>query len=151
LRTAGRLAEALEQLQAAWAMGSDVIWLGPTLAHDAHWIGHEAALRGDWALAEKAMLLAASAAPGNADIHSSLGAVYERAGRWDEAERAFQKAVSLDPKAEKAYYNLGAFYWGRARWNDAAAAFATAARLDPSDAAAARYAVLAGQKSLDKR
>ena len=147
LRAAGRLPAALRELQLAWTMGPDVLWLAPQVGLAAQWLGYEAAQRGDWALAEPAFDLAHAAQPLSAQTYANLGTVYERTGRWTQALDAYQEAARLDPGSQKAYYNLGAFYWGRSRWAEAAAAFEAAARIDPGHAAAAGYAAQARRRA----
>jgi hypothetical protein len=143
LQAEGRLAPALRELQRAWSMAPDALWLAGPLSFAARWIGFTAAQEQSWELAQRAYLLALAAEPGRAESWDALGTVHERTGRWHEAERSYREAARLEPLSSKAYYNLGALYWGRSRWSEAAEAFAEAARLEPGNAAAAAYALQA--------
>lgn len=142
-----RLQDALRELETAWAMGRDVLWLRPHVAHDAQWLGYEASLRQDWLLAREALLLSLQADPRSSEARSSLGVAYERAGRAPEARQCYEEAIRLDPGSDKAYYNLGVLHWSGSRWAEAAEAFTAAARIDPRNAAAARYAVQARRRA----
>ena len=151
LRAAGRLDSALLELQRAWTMAPDALWLPSQLSFAARWLGFAASQKGDWGLAERAFRLALAAEPSLAETYEDLGTVCERTGRWEDAESSYMKAVGLDPRSGKAYYNLGALYWGRARWPEAAAAFSQAAKLDPGNAAAAAFAAQAGRRARTSR
>ena len=147
LQAEGRLEPALLELQRAWLMAPDALWLPGPLSFAARWIGFSAAGKGAWALAERAYLLALAAEPGRAESRDALGTVYERTGRLEEAERSYREAARLEPASGKAYYNLGALCWGRSRWAEAAQAFAEAARLEPGNAAAAAYTLQARRRA----
>ena len=72
-----------------------------------------------YAQAGAAYLQALQANPDDADIYSSLGAVYEAEGRSREAERAYRQALALAPDHTRARLNLGNLLRGEQRFDEA--------------------------------
>jgi len=66
--------------------------------------------RGSWADAIKAYEAATVLDATNADLHNSLGTIYEEVGDPEKAERAYRQAIVLRPNDSTAYYNLGLLY-----------------------------------------
>ncbi len=48
--------------------------------------------------------------PMNADVYSSLAAVYTDNGQDHQAELSYQKVIELRPQNANAYNNLGVFF-----------------------------------------
>ncbi|MXX37025.1 MAG: tetratricopeptide repeat protein [Gemmatimonadetes bacterium] len=80
--------------------------------------------------AERAYLQALQAGP-DADVYSSLGAVYEAERRPREAETAYRRALALASDHTRARLNLGNLLRGEQRFDEAKALFLKALANDP--------------------
>lgn len=56
------------------------------------------------------LLAAAKAMPADAQVHSSLGRLYELKGDLEKAAAAYRQALALDPSQNKLHYLLAAVY-----------------------------------------
>lgn len=80
--------------------------------------------------AQRAYLQALQAGP-DADVYSSLGAVYEAEGRPREAETAYRRALVLASDHTRARLNLGNLLRGEQRFDEAKALFLEVLANDP--------------------
>ena len=133
-----------------------------TLAHsgiDPAQVDH---LRSDWlqgqvhmrnqayTRAEAAYLQALQAGP-DADVYSSLGAVYEAEERPREAETAYRQALALASDHTRARLNLGNLLRGEQRFDEAKALFLEALANDPRPAIQYEGHYYLGYLYLDQR
>ena len=93
--------------------------------------GHVLQRTGQYARAHQAYRQALQHNPDDADVHNSLGALYQTQGRWQDAETAYRKAVRLAPDHARAQLNLAALYMRRNRRQEARPALLAAAAADP--------------------
>jgi tetratricopeptide (TPR) repeat protein len=61
--------------------------------------------------------------PTNAQIHNSLGIVYEKLGQIEQAVHHYQSALQLAPDAAYVHYNLGTLYKEQGQADEAQAEF----------------------------
>jgi len=74
---------------------------------EAYWKRYEATHDTTWTRqAEAVALAAAEAGPGLAEVHVTLGNVYQATGRTEAAGREFRRALELNPRSEAAYRGL---------------------------------------------
>src|SRR5438552_2380626 len=84
--------------------------------------------------AEKAVAAAQKAANINsnlAEVHLSLGSVYNATGKSAEAIKELQKALSLSPNSDDAYRRLGDVYRAGGRKSEAVSAYQNAVNVNP--------------------
>ena len=81
--------------------------------------------------AEAAYLRALQADPDDADIYSSMGAVYEAQGRPREAETAYRQALALASDHTRARLNLGNLLRGELHFDEAESLLLEALANDP--------------------
>lgn len=84
--------------------------------------------------AEKAVAAAQKAAtlnPNLAEVHLSLGSVYNTTGKSAEAVTELQKALSLSPNSDDAYRRLGDVYRAGGHKSEAVAAYQNAVNANP--------------------
>ena len=84
-----------------------------------------------YARAEAAYLQALQADPDDADVYSSLGAVYEAQRRPREAETAYRRALVLASDHTRARLNLSNLLRGEQRFDEAKAILLEALANDP--------------------
>lgn len=70
---------------------------------------------GKSAEAEKLLVQAIEADPGNHLLHYASGTIYEDLGQREKAISAYSKAIELKPDFWEGYYNLGALYNNEAK------------------------------------
>ncbi len=81
------------------------------LAHaglaDAYWRRFEMTRDQNWArMAEDASVDALARGPGFAEIHVTLGTIYQGTGKFERAAQEFQKALEINPRNDEAYVGL---------------------------------------------
>jgi eukaryotic-like serine/threonine-protein kinase len=84
--------------------------------------------------AEKAVAAAQKAAninPNLAEVHLSLGSVYNATGKSAEAVTELQKSLTLSPNSDDAYRRLGDVYRASGRKAEAVAAYQNAVNANP--------------------
>jgi tetratricopeptide (TPR) repeat protein len=100
LEEAGRIQEAIEQLEQA-------LRINPSFA-DAHYnLGHAFAQLGQERRAVEQYEQAVRIKPDFAEAHNNLGVVLEQAGLVPKAIAHYEKALQTDPDYADAHYNLG--------------------------------------------
>ncbi|HXM35014.1 MAG TPA: tetratricopeptide repeat protein, partial [Pyrinomonadaceae bacterium] len=92
--------------------------------------------RGDTSVAREFLERALAADPRNAEAHTYLGVIADRAGDLPEAERHFGTAARLKPQSARAHNNYGAVLLRLNRSREAATEFEASLRLDPKQAKA---------------
>ena len=107
LRQAGRVEEALEELQAA----RELFPREQSLIIEELNIYLEGK---DYARAETNLKLAAEGDPTNEILWFSLGSVYDNLGKSELAAESYLKALELNPTYFDANYNIGAMYFNSA-------------------------------------
>ncbi|MYF92475.1 MAG: tetratricopeptide repeat protein [Gemmatimonadetes bacterium] len=100
--------------------------------------------------AEKAYLQALQAGP-DADVYSSLGAVYEAERRPREAETAYRRALALASDHTRARLNLGNLLRGEQRFDEAKVLFLETLTNDPRPAIQYEGHYYLGYLYLDQR
>ncbi|MGC8916351.1 MAG: tetratricopeptide repeat protein [Thermoanaerobaculum sp.] len=90
----GRLEQALEAYEKAWAAGGD-----PVIANN---LGAALAQLRRWAEAERWLRQAAEADPGYAEPRVNLAKVYLATGRWAQAREALEEALRIAPEHPEA-------------------------------------------------
>lgn len=85
---------------------------------------------GEYDLALRAYLRAASEQGVNVDVLSALGSANLRLGRLGQAERLLRRAVELDERFPPAWNNLGVVLMEKGAYGEAAGVFKTAFALD---------------------
>ncbi|MBI4678059.1 MAG: DUF2723 domain-containing protein [Elusimicrobia bacterium] len=109
LAAAGRVQEAMVELDAAQVLAPDALWLNSALARQIELMAFEAFQRGDWPGAEAAFLRCVARAPGSVQAWRNLAAVYWSGSKWGSAAEAFRKASELAPgDRELAEYEAAA-------------------------------------------
>ena len=93
-------------------------------------VGHRLMEAGEYELALRAYLRAASETGINADVLSALGSANLKLGRLGQAEQLLQRAVEADPKSVPALNNLGVVLMERGKPGEARAIFQQAYGLD---------------------
>jgi tetratricopeptide (TPR) repeat protein len=87
---------------------------------------------GNYVLAEERFRAALVLAPGDANLHNSLGLTLVQQGRPEEAIAEYEMAVTLDPALAEAHYNLGMAHHALKQWAEAEAAYQAALAADPT-------------------
>lgn len=139
--------KALLRLRAAVAEGPDVLWLPGAVARRAEWSGYRASSRRDWAVAERAYLLAARHRPKDPSVRLNVGVSVEKQGRRREAESHYRAALGIEAGSFQARFNLGSLYWSEARWSEAAEMFEAALKIRPEDPQARRFSERARRRA----
>ena len=91
----------------------------PERIEDIHALAEAYSDRGRWHDAIRAYKAAIALDATGADLHNSLGTVYEEVNDLGEAERAYQQAIALGPDDAMPYYNLGLLYEEQQRTTEA--------------------------------
>ena len=119
-------------LGAAFALGHTGIDPAQVDHLRSAWLAGQAHVRNQaYAQAEAAYLQALQVAPDDADVQSSLGAVYEAQGRLQEAETAYRQALAVAADHTRARLNLGNLLRGDRRFAEAEALLLAALANDP--------------------
>ncbi len=71
--------------------------------------------------------------PNRADVHNTVGSIYDRLGQTDEAIRHFLRAIELGPRSPAIFNNLGIAYLRENQSASALEAFRRALKLDPEN------------------
>jgi tetratricopeptide (TPR) repeat protein len=121
----GRLAEAIEQYQAA-------LRLNPNSVEAHNNLGNALFHSGDAAAAEAQFRAALEGDPGSAKAHYNLGTLRAQQGRMAEAVRHLEDAVRLDPGYADARNNLGNVLFQAGRFEEAVAQYRATLRLKPA-------------------
>lgn len=103
---------------------------GRRAAEDGLVVGHRLMESGEYELALKAYLRAASEQGMNADVLSSLGSANLSLGRLGQAEALLKRALEMDPKYVPALNNLGVVLMETGRAGEARVVFQQAYALD---------------------
>src|SRR6266550_3333700 len=92
--------------------------------------------RGATSIAREFFERALAADPRNAEAHTYLGVIADRAGNLKEAERHFATTARLEPQSARAHNNYGAVLLRLDRPREAARQFEASLRIDPKQASA---------------
>lgn len=101
-------------------------------------VGHRLMANGEYELALKAYLRAASEQGINADVLSALGSANLRLGRLGQAERLLRQAIEVDETFVPAWNNLGVTLIEQGKIGEAERVFRTAFALDSGQSAEIR-------------
>jgi Flp pilus assembly protein TadD len=93
-------------------------------------VGHRLMEAGEFDLALRAYLRAASEQGLNADVLSALGSANLRLGRLGQSETLLRRAIKADPSSVPAHNNLGVVLMERGNLGEARAIFQQAFALD---------------------
>jgi Flp pilus assembly protein TadD len=96
-------------------------------------VGHRLMAAGEYDLALRAYLRAASEVGMNVDVLSALGSADLQLGRLGQAEQLLRKAVELDPSFVPALNNLGVVLMERGKTAEAKLVFQQAFALDSGE------------------
>jgi tetratricopeptide (TPR) repeat protein len=162
LYQAGRLAEAVPELQAALAIrptvevhgllcltlaalgrtdealahGREAVRLNPENAPARATLGRVLADLGRIEEANQQLETAVRLAPGQADLRVDLGMTLARLGRMREAADSLQAALQLEPDNPVAHCNLGSVFFQSGNLDEAARHYERAVQLNPAYAEA---------------
>ncbi|RZK28351.1 MAG: tetratricopeptide repeat protein, partial [Hymenobacter sp.] len=92
-----------------------------------------AAMRGDYAEAERQIASVASLDPDNADVAVTRGIICTQRGDFEEAVRFFQAALASNPDREDIHFNLGLAYQSWHKYKSAARHYKHSLRLHPDN------------------
>lgn len=101
-------------------------------------VGHRMMAAGEYELALKAYIRAASEQGLNADVLSAIGSANIRLGRLGQAEKQLRQAIEHDEKFAAAWNNLGVVLMEQGNYGEAARVFQTAFALDSGESAEIR-------------
>ncbi len=96
-------------------------------------VGHRLMQAGEYELALKAYLRAASDHEINADLLSALGSANLGLGRLGQAERLLRRAIEADETFVPAWNNLGVVLMEQGKYGEAARVFRQAFALDSGE------------------
>lgn len=85
-------------------------YLSSAMAFELYHHGFKSAEAGDLGKAEFSYRLALWLDPNFAEIHFSLGKLYEKMSDFRQAEAEYQRAIAIKPDFDKPYNNLGRLY-----------------------------------------
>jgi serine/threonine protein kinase len=85
-------------------------YLSSSIARELYDRGFESSKAGELGKAEFCYRLALLLDPNFAEIHFSLGKLYEKGSAFDQAEAEYQRSITIKPDFDKAYNNLGRLY-----------------------------------------
>jgi Flp pilus assembly protein TadD len=119
---------------------------------DGLMVGHRLMASGEYELALKAYLRAASQQGANADILSAIGSANLALGRLGQAERILRRAIEMDPNFVPAQNNLGVVLLEAGKLGEARAAFQRAYAIDSGKTESIRenlkQAIAASEKTI---
>lgn len=107
-------------------------------AVDGLLVGHRLMAAGEYELALRAYLRAASEQGMTVDTLSALGSANLRLGRLGQAERLLRRATEADARFVPAWNNLGVVLMETGRYGEASRVFRMAFALDSGETAAIR-------------
>lgn len=107
-------------------------------AEDGLMVGHRLMAAGEYELALKAYLRAASEQGINVDVLSALGSANLKLDRLGQAEQLLRRALELDPTFVPALNNLGVVLMEQGRYGEASLIFQQAFALDSGQSDAIR-------------
>ncbi len=93
-------------------------------------VGHRLMAAGEYELALRAYLRAASERNIDVDVLSAIGSANLRLGRLGQAERQLRSAIEIDDGFPPAWNNLGVVLMETGRYGEASRVFRTAFALD---------------------
>jgi tetratricopeptide (TPR) repeat protein len=132
LITAGRIALARQDLNAALAFFENATAIAPEAPEPIYLIGSVFTEQGKFAAAVNAFIRLVHLDPSRGLGWCRLGAAYQQAGLKDRAVDALEKAIALDPHQADAWFSLGLVRQDKREMVGAAAAFRAALQQRPN-------------------